>query len=420
MDLDLLVEAAAVHGQLAAGANPAVVATRTTHARLVTVAARGHRQGRNSTCWTKAEDAFLRENLGWLSETDIARRLGRTPLAVQIRWKRELRLPGPSCDPRIITAEQIAIGLGMDGKSVHKLIARGLLPGRRLPWNNRICRVVDRVTLLRWITNPMHWVYFKPERVGQPLYRRIPKRKYDAAFWQKAAALVQRRRAMWQDEWWSIGQVAAWHGVDHRLVNNAIHDGRLPAVDWGNWWVLRSDATRPGLQVVAYLGRGGAGVDRKPVSPRADAFLVLAAAVGLPRNVIGRMMKMDPKWVDYRLRALRQRGRLPWLIKAHQLPVKVDGAGNVWADWREHRDRFPRLARAMRYFKAGQTLAHAELTIVARVLYTWCRFGARSQTQRALAGGFLHMSRQTTEHVRRRYERMKVIGIDPLRYVRTA
>lgn len=195
--------------------------------------------------WTEQEDQFLRENHGRLSEAGIARQLGRTPIAVHIHKERELKLFSMSKAPEILTAEQIAIGLGCDGKSVHRLIDRGIMPGRRLP-SVRMIRVVGRIALMKWLINPDNWIYFKPDRVGA--LRRRGKRgygaAYDFAFWEEARRLVAKARRGRKDQWLTPGQVTRRLRIKvsgTRYVNVAIRKGTLKATRWGNWWIRRSD-----------------------------------------------------------------------------------------------------------------------------------------------------------------------------------
>ena len=78
-----------------------------------------------------------------------------------------------------------------------------------------------------------------------------PKRSvkvFDKAFWAHVRSLVHRRKQMWTDEWWRIGRVARYHNVAHGIVNNAIRKDSLKAVDYGNWWILKSVATDPDVQ----------------------------------------------------------------------------------------------------------------------------------------------------------------------------
>ncbi len=100
-----------------------------------------------------------------LTDEEIARELGRTPIAIRLRGKRDLRLPAPSKNPSLLTGEQIAQGLAIDTHSSMRLIDRGILPGYRLP-SQRAIRVVKRIDLLMFATNPMNWIYFDPDRVG--------------------------------------------------------------------------------------------------------------------------------------------------------------------------------------------------------------------------------------------------------------
>ena len=196
--------------------------------------------------WTTAEDAFLRANLGKLSEKEIARRLRRTPVAVHIRRERDLHLQSPSKSKDVMSAECIGIGVGKDGKSIHALIDRGILPGHRLPGYG-IIRLVNRMVLMKWLLNPENWVYVDPARIGElrPRGKRGIPEHYDFAFWAEAAKVVQAARRRWKDAWLTPGQVAELLHVSSRhYINTAIHKGNLPALRWGNWWIRRSAIPR--------------------------------------------------------------------------------------------------------------------------------------------------------------------------------
>lgn len=115
--------------------------------------------------------------------------------------------------------------------------------------------------------------------------------------------LVALRRARWNDEWWSIGRVARYHGVDSRVINRAIHLGLLPAADYGNRWILKSHATDPLIRF--YTGKGKPGSTRSDWTPRADAFLRRARAQGLTYAVIARLMKKSENAVAWRWTRLK-------------------------------------------------------------------------------------------------------------------
>lgn len=224
--------------------------------------------------WTAEEDAFLRENLGRITDQAIAEKLGRTASAVRLRWKRNLHLAAPSKAPDILTGEQVSWGLGMGcGKSVHRLIDGGIMPGRRLPGVD-VTRVVDRAALLRWMIEPAHWIYFCPERVGS--LRQQGEREigdvYDFAFWEQARDLVAKARAAWKDEWLTPGQVARAIGFKNvrtgaHSINKAIHVGNLKATRWGNWRILRS-ALPPADMTINVLGKIVPKVKPKYACPR--------------------------------------------------------------------------------------------------------------------------------------------------------
>lgn len=191
--------------------------------------------------WTPTEDVFLRSNLGRLSEEEIGRALKRSPTAVHIRWTRDLHLQAPSKRDDTISAEGIATGIGMDGHSVHKLIDRGILPGRRMP-GPRPYRLVDRRVLAQWLLDPAHWAYVDPARVGElrPHGKRAISAGYDFAYWEDLRELVLAARRRWKDDWLTPGQVAAMFKLRRGYVNKAIRKGALPATRWGNWRIRRS------------------------------------------------------------------------------------------------------------------------------------------------------------------------------------
>ena len=129
-------------GELRAGVPLPIIASRYGQ-RAPVVFAKQSKGAKRSAYWTPDEDNFVREHLSWLSLDDIALRLGRSSLGVKLRYQRYLDLRGASKLPTLLTAEHIAQGLGVDGKTVHALMDRGLLPGRRLPMNT-VVRVVER------------------------------------------------------------------------------------------------------------------------------------------------------------------------------------------------------------------------------------------------------------------------------------
>lgn len=207
--------------------------------------------------WIPEEDAFLKANLGILSEKEIGGALGRTVVAVRNRWKRDLHLVSPRRNPSWLTLEAFARGLCIDSHSIAKLANRGKISSRRLPQviakNRRgLIRVIDRKEALAWIADPMHWIYFKSERVGT--FRKQGQRrmaKPDIVFWREARAAIDERQRTWTDAWLTPSEASCLIGlpIDRRGrtshgINKAIHLGLLEAVRWGNWRILRSEVLR--------------------------------------------------------------------------------------------------------------------------------------------------------------------------------
>lgn len=402
--LDLLVESAVIHGQLKAGVSPAVVASRTSLKALVPAAARDFVQG-CSPAWTQAEDDFLRQHLGRLHEAEIARRLGRTVIAVHLRWKRDLRLPAPSKSPDVLTANQIANGMGMDLHTVASWIDRGLLPGRRLPMKD-VTRVVGRVAFLCWLVNPENWPLFKPERVGgnAPMLHRGAQ-CYDQAFWAKARRLVELAQARWGDEWWTTRQAADYHGVDSQDVHRYIQLGRLSGVHvrnlsgrhghprWSPWFVRRSEVQ----QLVFKFGKGSG--HELPWSEPADVFLILAKAIGLSTNAINAMCGYTTQRISYRLGFLRNKKRIPGLIRKYGLKVEYNSrTGALFADWKDYRGRFPRVARAMQRLRAGHELNRRDLCDVRGVLQSWAEWHGRTREQKRFARSLITVGTRQARH----------------------
>lgn len=356
-DLASLIDAAVLDGALASGRDPALAARQFGAARVMASASavalppRRDRHGNPwsdgfANRWSADEEAFLCRWSGVVAEAEIAAALGRTQSAVESR-RRRLELPTPKTHPDYLTALGMAAALGVDGKSVLRLIECGILRAELAPMREEKAWRMRRVAFYAWATNPDNWIFFIrsarcPERIADETLRR----------------LIVRRAAEWDDEWWEIGRVADFHGVIHQEVNRLIRAGRIAAVKWGNWWVKRSEATRPGLRFHTYE----TGAFAREGTPASDAFLVLAAAVGIPRPQIGRLLgRRGSTYAASRLAALHRHDYAPWLIRAYGLPVLYRASDDaLWADWRPLAYRFPRLARVWARAASGRPWTRAE------------------------------------------------------------
>ncbi len=194
--------------------------------------------------WTEAEDNILRRLHGYITDRQIAEILKRSELAVRLRWKRNLHLPPPSRDPDYITTYKIAKILGVDNHVTPSWVDRGIMPGEYIPRNgDTLWRRVRLDIFLNWVMEPMNWIWFNIHKVKNSELRIV----------------LEQMEKKWGDEWWNTNQVADFHHVDNKDVLRFIKTGRIIAIQahnrsgrnqdrWANWFILKSEATRPDLK----------------------------------------------------------------------------------------------------------------------------------------------------------------------------
>lgn len=235
--------------------------------------------------WTEAEDQFLRDSLALMTDAEIGEQLGRSEVAVHIRWTRELHLPSRSKNLDVVTAQGAAQMLGIDAHKIAHWVDMGLIPGRLMPGARKI-RLISRQAFRRWVLNPMNWVYFRIEKIQD----------------QELKRMCKKRAVRWGDEWWTTRQVADYHGVDTGDVKRYIAAGTLPSFrlpvslggrhaerTWSNHLVLKSQALH-----VKFNTRGKGHFDYpSQFTPAADAWLLKARdQLGMTFVHIGRTMKI--------------------------------------------------------------------------------------------------------------------------------
>ena len=204
------------------------------------------RQRTGAREWRPEEEIFLKRNLGRLTDTEIGKALGRTAVAVHLRWDRDMQLPSPSKAPNVVTAHEAARMLGIDTHKICHWVDQGFIPGRLMAGGRKI-RLIEREDFRKWVLDPQHWMYFDLNEVTDAELKKLLK---DAA---KA----------WGDEWWSTPKVAKYHGVNAKDVLRYIQHGRIqgiqikysyggrhPNLSWKYWFILKSEATRPDLRFV--------------------------------------------------------------------------------------------------------------------------------------------------------------------------
>jgi hypothetical protein len=278
MNLDLAIEAAVALGELEGGVSPTWL--RQNGSLFVW----GQRRVVWNARWTAEEDAFIRANMGTMTDEELGAALGRSANAVKIRRVRA-QLGSPSKQPGILTGNGVAKALGVDIHAVMRMQETGRMQCRLMAGERGIM-LIPQVQLYMWAIRPENWVCFRLRQMGD----------------RKLARIVALAQAKWTDEWWTVRQVAEYHGVDIRLVTKHICKGWLPAQRWGNHYVLRSVA----MEYDHFVPGKGRGWRESQVWPaRADEFMLLASAAGFTVEAIARMMKWNPKRTAYRLRTLK-------------------------------------------------------------------------------------------------------------------
>lgn len=239
--------------------------------------------------WTEAEDRFVRENLGYMTDEEMGEYLGRSAVAVHLRWDRDMNLPGPSKAPTVYTAHHAARILGLDGHKTAGWVDMGLIPGRVMAGGRKI-RLIDRQAFRRWVLNPVNWVYFKIDQVRDPELKRM----------------LGKRAKRWGDEWWTTRQAADYHGIKTTEIKRYIQRGELPSFrpdiclsgrhpdrTWGFHFVKKSDVLALQIYTRKHM--------RSHWTPAADAWIVKAfEELGLTHAQIGRTMKCGGESLDAR------------------------------------------------------------------------------------------------------------------------
>jgi hypothetical protein len=240
-----------------------------------------------------------------------------------------------------MTANQARILLGMtDGRPVIGWIKKGLVLGHQIeggsPW------MVHEISLRRWITSPVSWVYFDPAGIVD----------------EKLSSLVKRAQSRWNDLWLSTRQVADMKGTDTKTVVMAIKRGQLPGIHvrnkdgrhagatWAFWAVKRSDAERWLPHASAF-----------DLTDELHAFMLLARAIGLGNDRIGILCGLSGETVKKRMRLIDTGNRIAHLIERHE-GLRFISTGvpilRVHADWRDHAGHFPHVQRAFERYMAGK------------------------------------------------------------------
>lgn len=327
LDIDALIDQAIAEGEIQSGVPLEQVIARNPGVKITIDLCVAESTSSRSPLWGPDEDRFVAESYIYYTDAEVGAAIGRSENAVKLRRQRHLNLQGVSRRDDLVTAQGMAHILGTDSHTALKLFDRDLIPG--WSYGDRNIRLTHKVTLYRWAVNPMNWIYFiNSVRDTQRITDRHLRR------------LIERQSERWNDEWWTPGQVADHHGVEHTDVNRYIQAGKLASIKWGNHWILKSEALKPGLIFFKTKG-GGAGYDW---NEEADCFILVGRALGVERAVLARMVRWPIKRLDYRLAVLHRQNNIPDLIGKYGLEIDYDQlTGEMSAEWGRYGYMFPRV-----------------------------------------------------------------------------
>lgn len=305
--------------------------------------------------WTDHDLGEIEKLLPFHSTAKVGEMLGRSGNAVKIiRQRKGIRAGSKS--KGWMTANQARILLGMtDGRPVIGWIKKGLVLGHLI--NGSSTWLVHEISLRRWITSPVSWVYFDATAIVDG----------------RLSSLVKRAQSRWNDAWLSTRQVADMNGTDTKTVVLAIRRGQLPGIHvrnkdgrhagatWAFWVVKRSDAVRWDPKAPAF-----------DPTDELHAFMLLARAIGLGNDRIGVLCGLSGETVKKRMRVIDTSDRIAHLIEGHERLSSVSTGIpilRVHADWRDHADQFPHVRRAFDRYMAGKASTD-DCYLITRILRT--------------------------------------------------
>lgn len=177
--------------------------------------------------WTPSEELRLIELLeAHKTYREIGKDLGRTEVAIIVRCHR-MGFFLTTTNGRTVNA--VAGLMGVEHDAVRWWVREGWLKAHRTDMRVHAGYVtmVEDDDLLAFLENPEHWHIWEPERI----------REYALREWATEMRAGVR--------YLTVGEAAQRMYVTANCVNQMIHDGRLPAVRWGNWRIREEDAVYP-------------------------------------------------------------------------------------------------------------------------------------------------------------------------------
>lgn len=319
----------------------------------------------------------------------IGNMLNRSADAIKIVRKRN-NMSASSKSEGWLTANRVRLLLGMaDARPVIGWVKKGFVLGHQI--TGETTWMIHEISLRRWIASPTSWAYFNASRIAD----------------KHLARLVGLAQARWDDEWLSTRQVAQMKGTNPKTVLQAIVRGSLPALHvrhkdgrhhgaWAFWAVKRSDAEKWMYKPPAY-----------DLMDQTHAFMLLASAIGLSAERIGKLCGMSTATVAQRLHKINSPRHVSLLIKKHKLKFVAFNLSlrGVHVDWRKYAGRFPHVYRVFERYRVGKA-STSDCYLIARILKLQIAASGMKCNINALG-------RVTSESLMKLSEEMKRAGIAP-------
>lgn len=221
--------------------------------------------------WQREERNFVIANSDTMTLGEIASVLGRNRHGVRY-LRNKLALPTPTKSEETMTANQVGIALGIQGKAARGMFLDGTIPGRILPTSRGIA-IISRRRFYQWAINPENWIYFYParDRVTDP----------------HLARLLELKAAKWGDRWITTKEAAEILGVTPPQISRQIEQGNIPAARPGaGYWLIKESVIR---SEQLYVPRSHATRSNANFSPDQDSFIALCRAIGLSWATISNL-----------------------------------------------------------------------------------------------------------------------------------
>jgi len=355
----------------------------------VKFAAVGQPPSKKARRWNKCDLDRVKQLLPFHSPSVIGNMLNRSADAIKIIRKRH-NISASSKSAGWLTANRVRLFLGMpDARPVIGSVKKGFVLGHQI--TGETTWMIHEISLRRWIISPISWAYFNPARIAD----------------MHLARLVRLAQARWGDEWLSTHQVADMKGTNSKAVLQAIVRGSLPAIHlqqkdgrhgraWAFWAVKRSDAAKWIYKARAY-----------DLMDETHAFILLAIAIGLSAERIGKLCGMSTETLAQRIRKINTACHASKLIRKHKLKYLAFNPSlhGVHADWRKYADQFPYVRRAFKRYSLGSA-SPDDCYLITRILKVQiaassvqCKFNA--------------LGKCSPETLQRLIARMKQLGINP-------